>query len=73
MIGYFIIVAQTTKLFMVDGDLDVIVDILCIADIPVTVAFLKLVVLRIKSRGKNFEQFQQFSSHLPDKLIFSQK
>lgn len=49
--GYFIVIAQTTKLFLIGGDLDTIVDILCTANIPVSVALIKMMVLRYDSKG----------------------
>lgn len=52
MIGYFIVVVQTTKLFTSKGDLDIIVDILSIADFPVFISLLKLVILRFQAKGK---------------------
>ena len=52
LIAYFIIVAQTTKLFLIGGDLDTIVDILCTADIPVSIALIKMIVLRYDSQGR---------------------
>lgn len=53
--GYFIIIAQTTKLFMTDPeDLDMIVNLLCAGDIPITVALIKVLVVRYNSEGKQF-------------------
>lgn len=56
--GYFIVVAQTTKLFLIGGDLDTIVDILCTADIPVLVALIKMMTLRYDSKGANIMELK---------------
>lgn len=44
---------------MVNGDLDVIVDILCIADIPAIISLIKLIALRYYSKGMCSESFLQ--------------
>lgn len=51
IIVWFTVIPQTCKLFLVGGDLDTIVDILCTAEIPITVALIKMTVLRYYSQG----------------------
>lgn len=52
VVGYSIVVVQTTKLFTSSTNLDMVVDILSIADFPIFICMLKLVILRVNFKGK---------------------
>ncbi|CAB0030347.1 unnamed protein product [Trichogramma brassicae] len=47
-----ILIPQTTKLYFAEGDLDLIIDILSTAVLPVIVACMKIVAMRYNSEGK---------------------
>uniref|UniRef100_A0ABD2XIN7 Odorant receptor n=1 Tax=Trichogramma kaykai TaxID=54128 RepID=A0ABD2XIN7_9HYME len=70
-----ILIPQTTKLYFAEGDLDLIIDILSTAVLPVVVACMKIVAMRYNSEALSdlldqiYADWQRSVTRQPDRIL----